>query len=113
MDNTNSDFTLRFPPWQLHTFVTGMVGGLLYGRGQLRLPTKWLPGLLFLTMSAFMVSLAYFENPLTANAGNGVLAPLYLVIIVCLAYQGPISRMLAWKPCNSLANELRCLFAQA
>ena len=99
VDNTNSDFTLRFPPWQLHTFVTGMVGGLLFGRGQLRLPTKWFPGLLFLTMSAFMVSLAYYENPLTAHAGNGVLAPLYLVIIVCLAQdQGPIAKTLFWKP---------------
>jgi peptidoglycan/LPS O-acetylase OafA/YrhL len=103
VDNTNSDFTLRFPPWQLHTFVTGMVGGILYQRGQLRLPTNWLPGTLFLLFSGFMVALAYFENPLTAHAGNGVLAPLYLVIIVCLAQdKGSIAKTLSWKPLQFL-----------
>ncbi len=97
--NPNSDFVMRFPPWHLHSFITGMVGGLLYGRGLLRLPTTWLPGTLFLLLTAGMISLAYFPNWIIDHAGNGLLAPLYLCMILSLAQdRGPLSKALAWKP---------------
>jgi peptidoglycan/LPS O-acetylase OafA/YrhL len=95
----NHDLTLRFPLWQLHTFVTGMVGGFLYREGRLRLPTPWLPGILFLLTSAAMISLAYFENPIIAHAGTGLLAPVYLLLILCLAQdRGPLAKTFSLKP---------------
>lgn len=101
--NPNSDLSLRFPLWQVHTFVTGMVGGLLYRQGYLRLPNPRWGGPAFLLASASMLALAYIDNPITAHAGGGVLAPLYLVIIVFLAQDnGPIAKALSWKPLEFL-----------
>jgi peptidoglycan/LPS O-acetylase OafA/YrhL len=97
--NENSDFVMRFPPWHLHSFIVGMVGGILYGRGKLRIPTKWLPSVLFVALSAGMVSLAYFPNWIIDHAGNGLLAPVYLCMILSLAQdKGPISKVFSWKP---------------
>lgn len=97
--NPNSDFVMRFPPWHLHSFVTGMVGGLLYRADKLRLPTSWLPGILFGIGSAGLLSLAYFPNWAIQNAANGLFAPVYVLLIVCLAQdRGPLARVLAWKP---------------
>lgn len=99
LDDPNSDVSLRFPPWQLHAFVTGMVGGLLYRRGYLRLPWAWLPGLGFVVLGAGMVALAYIPNPVIGRAGNGILAPVYVGMVVCLAQdRGWIARSFAWKP---------------
>lgn len=97
--NPSSDFTLRFPPWHLHSFIVGMVGGLLYRAGKLRIPTTWLPGVLFVVFSGLMLSLAYFPNWVIAHAGNGLLAPLYLAMIVSLTQdKGWIAKVFAWAP---------------
>lgn len=97
--NPNSDFTLRFPPWHLHSFIVGMVGGLLYQRGKLRIPTSWLPGLMFVGLSGLMISLAYFPNWVISHSGNGILAPLYVAMIICCAQdKGPIAKVFAWGP---------------
>ena len=81
----------------------GMVGGLLYRRGYLRLPNPKWGGPAFLLASGLMLALAYFKNPITAHAGGGVLAPLYLIIIVFLAQDnGPIAKALSWKPLEFL-----------
>jgi peptidoglycan/LPS O-acetylase OafA/YrhL len=97
--NENSDFSMRFPPWHLHSFVTGMVGGLLYQGGWLRIQTRWLPTVGFLLLSGFMLSLVYFPNPIIDNAADGLLAPLYLGMIICLAQDtGPLKVPFSAKP---------------
>lgn len=104
--NTDGDFRLRFPLWHLHSFVLGMVTGLLYIEGKLKLPGGIVPGLLFTASTALMFALAYYPEGIIAYAGNGLLAPLYLVMIVSLCQdRGPIAKIFS-LPLFQFAGEM-------
>ncbi len=97
--NPNSDFILRFPLWHLPSFVVGMTGGLLFRAGKLQLPTTWLPAVLFVGLTAGLLSLAYFPNWFIGHAANGLFAPIYVAMIVALAQDKSwLSKSFSWAP---------------
>jgi peptidoglycan/LPS O-acetylase OafA/YrhL len=93
----NADFILRFPLWHLPPFVVGVCGGLVYlHHPDFLAKSKWLPPLLFLVCVAFLVALCHVPNPILPRAANGLLSPVFILMILALAQdKSPLSALFA------------------
>jgi len=83
------------PLLQMNNFLIGIAGGIAYSQGKFNLIKKH--SSLFLAFASVLMLLLFFiPNPLVENARDGLLAPLFLLFILSLAYnRGSISRMLS------------------
>jgi peptidoglycan/LPS O-acetylase OafA/YrhL len=83
----HGEFILYFPLWHLNTFLFGMLAGILilrFRRQKVRYP--YLPLLMLLSGMVVFVYILGTDNPVRPHIHNGILAPLYLIITLGLAF---------------------------
>lgn len=79
-----SDFALRFPLWHLNEFLLGICGALFLARHQ-----TWFKGFRpWASIGASLIALLLIcnqPNPVLSFAANGMLTPLFVLLILGLA----------------------------
>lgn len=86
VDSPNfGEFVNYFPINHLNTFVFGMAAAIVFIRLKDRKIPSYLPTVVFILSLLFFGIIYIYDNPWTINAHNGLLSPLFLVILVSLS----------------------------
>ncbi len=95
-NNQSTRFIITVNPLlQVNNFLVGIAGGIAYRLNKPSIIRNY--SLTFLLGSfASLLFLFFIPNPITENAQNGLLAPIFIVFILSLSYhKGVISRVLS------------------
>ena len=98
------DFIMYFPLWHLNTFVSGIACGMIFLALRNKVKTKGpLPLLMAVAGLAGVITILVTENPIKHLMHLGMLAPLYGIIVLGIAFDKTIvSRVMSLKPLQFL-----------
>lgn len=101
----SEEFISTFPLWHLTTFFTGMAASRLIALDAFPVRfSKYALLILLLTLFVF-VYLLYIPNPILKYIHNGLLSPLFLLVIVSLYYdRSVLNRILSNKHISRLGD---------
>lgn len=78
------DFVLlRFPLWHVNSFLVGMCGGLYLLRNPHILQGKpWHASAVIFACTVLLIAACYFPESIIRHSWNGLLSPIYLLVLV-------------------------------
>lgn len=94
-----SEFNLYFPLWHLNTFLFGMLcAKVVVDNRVAKLKPAWCRGL-YLLGAVLFVAVLSTDNPVRPFVHNGLLSPLFFLIVLGLTLdRSAVTRLLSWKP---------------
>lgn len=107
-----AQFILYFPPWHLNTFVFGMLGARFIQEKQLtERPSSVLSKVLYVAGTLLFVGILTTQNQVRPYTHNGLLSPIYFMVLVGLAAdRSLLTHLLAAKPLELLGNASYALY---
>jgi peptidoglycan/LPS O-acetylase OafA/YrhL len=93
------DFIMYFPVWHLNTFVSGIACGMIFLSWRNKITTKGpLPLLTMIIGLAGIILILTTENPIKHLMHLGMLAPLYAMVVLGIAFDKTIvARIMSLK----------------
>jgi peptidoglycan/LPS O-acetylase OafA/YrhL len=99
------EFISSFPLWHLGTFFSGMVAARLISLNYMQVPFKKNATLLLFVGVALFIYVIYVPNPVLKYVHNGLLAPLFALLVLALYFdRSVIHRVLSRKSVSRLGD---------